>query len=251
MIVSSHFKEDVSWLEDFELPYLVVSKGHEYPNVRNFCVIPNRGLEFGSYVWYLLNNWDHLPERVLFVHGHLNSYHQQMPMDESIRIFSTSGFASLNGDFSLAIHRLRGEHPWFGLNFVEMWRFLGLDFARPCPDVCAIPPCTQSLVSRDLILSFGKPFWDRIFQSLMSHDAHYHLALVMEIAWPTIFGFNSSPIEEFHSFFDDRGLSILIAHPKEAWNSSMPSTVKFDVPDSRDSWISCCMEIFRNSAKVY
>lgn len=251
VIVSSHFEEDVSWLDDLGLPYLVVSKGRRRPNVRNFCTIPNRGLEFGSYVWYILASWDHLPESVHFIHGHLDSYHQQMPMDESIRVFSGPEFASLNGEFSLAIHRLRGEHPWFGSYFHEMWRFLGLDFVHSCPDVCAITPCTQSSVSRELIKSLGKPFWERVFHSLMSHEAHCHLALVLEIAWPTIFGSDSRSVDEFRFLFDDRGLSILIAHPKEAWNSSMLNTVKFQVPGSRDSWVSCCMEIFQESAKVY
>lgn len=251
-IVSSHFGEDVSWLDSSEFSYLVVSKGHEIPRVRDFVTIDNRGLEFGSYLWYILNYWDDLPDRIAFIHGHLNSYHQQHSVDQQIRNLADSDFAFLNGSFSLALHRFDLNHPWFGWNFGAMWNFLGLDSIRAAPLVASTIPGTQSIISRDLIKSRGKFFWERIL-NCMHHESHYHLALVMEIAWPTIFGLGeeSFSVDEFRSFFDQKNLSVLIAHPKETWNSSMPNTVKFDVPESRDSWISCCMGIFQEFAKVY
>ena len=254
-IVSSHYKEDVSWLDDNEYPYLVVSKGDEIPKVRNFLKIPNRGLEFGSYIWYLLSHWDHLPERIAFIHGHRDSYHQQFLTDQSVSLFAASEFACLNGHLSCAIHRLDGVHPWFGQDFREMWNFMGLNSVCLAPSIASMQPSTQSVVSKNLIRSRGRAFWERIFHCLMVHEAHRHLALVMEIAWPMIFGANSNdgPLgaDEFFSFFDQRNLSVLIAHPKEVWHSLMPNTVKFAVPDSKKSWISLCMKIFEESAKVY
>ena len=251
-IVSSHFEEDVSWLENSGFPYLVISKGSKTPSVQNFVNIPNRGLEFGSYVWYILNHWDYIPDSVAFIHGHRESYHQQRPVDQCIIDHARSNFAFLNGEFSFAIHSFHGDHPWFGRSFAAMWNFLGLDSVCSAPLVAPTVPGTQTLISRDLIKSRGKAFWERI-SNCMLHESHYHLALVMEIAWPMIFGFGeeSFSVDEFRSFFDQKNLSVLIAHPKEAWNSSMPNTVKFDVPESRDSWISCCMGIFQEFAKVY
>lgn len=254
-VVSSHFKEDVSWLQHLSFPYLVVSKGEENPNVRNFAVVPNRGLEFGSYLWYLLNDWDNLPEKIAFIHGHRDSYHQQYLIPDALKIFEKSEFAGLNGELSFAMHRLDGEHPWFNRHFPTMWKFLGLDYVRSVPKIAIFQPSTQCVISRNLLKSRGKLFWEKLFNALTSHEAHRHLSLVLEIAWPLIFGMNpeNNPyvVEEFRYFFEQRRLPVLIAHPKEAWNSSMSNTVKFDVPDSRKSWISTCSEIFQEFSKVY
>lgn len=250
MIVSSHFNEDVSWLNGLGHPYWVVSKGQNRPSVKNFNTIPNRGLEFSSYLWFLLNNWDNLPERIAFIHGHKDSYHQQHSMDHALRNLKNSDFSYLNGDFSLAIHRLDSSHPWFNGHFFEMWSYLGLDSVYAPPDHALIRPSTQCLIARDFLKSRGRRFWEHIFNCLMSHESHYHLALVLEIAWPFIFNLlpQNQHFQEFTSFFERQNLSILIAHPKEAWNSSMNNKVIFEVPESRIAWVSRCMEIF---SKVY
>lgn len=253
-VVSSHFKDDVAWLEDSGFSYLVVSKGHEVARVRNLAVVPNRGMEFGSYIWYVLNYWDRLPDKIAFIHGHISSYHQQHPTDDAIKIFGGADFAPLNGDFSAAIHRLNGDHPWFGRHFSDMWDFIGLNYVRPAPKVATIQPGTQTVVSRGLIESVGRPFWDKAFHRMVGHDAHRMLALVMEIAWPMIFGHdpedNPHSVEEFRSFFELEDISILIANPEMAWNSSMNNSVAFGRQDSKKGWISSCMDAFRNYSKV-
>jgi hypothetical protein len=246
MIVSSHFNEDVSWLEKFGYPYWVVSKSKVHPRVNNFNTIPNQGLEFSSYLWFLLNNWDNLPDSIAFIHGHKDSYHQQESMDFVLKNLIKSDFCYLNGDFSVAIHCLNAKHPWFNQYFSEMWSYLGLDSVCSAPNFAIVKPSTQCLISRDFLKSRGRQFWERIFSCLMSHQSHYQLALVLEIAWPFIFDTHPDhqQFQKFKSFFDREDLSILIAHPKEAWNSSMKIKVMFDVPESRSMWVSHCIEIF-------
>lgn len=248
-IVSSHFKEDVSWLNNSGFPFVVVSKGEELPNVREFHAVPNRGCEFGSYIWFILNYWDRLPERVAFVHGHETSYHQQLPVLEAIDIFRNREFCGLNGEFSVAMHRLDHDHVWFGPHFSDMWKMLGLGCVSAPPTMVAMQPGTQCVVSRDLIRLRGRNFWEGVFSVLMMHEHHYHFALVLEIAWHMIFG--NSPIDpsclvdEFNHFFGSRELSALMAHPGRAWNSRMGPVVEFHAPECRMEWISTCMEIFR------
>lgn len=252
-IISSHFREDVSWLDDSGFPYLVVSKGEKVPQVRNFVTIPNRGSEFGSYVWYILNDWECLPDRVAFIHGHSDAYHQQRTILEAIMLHENSEFAGLNGDLSVAMHRFDTRHPWLGDRFSEMWNFMGLDSVRPAPSVAATQPGTQFVVSREFLKARGRNFWANIFRALMDHEGHYYLGIVLEVAWPMIFGGhpedNPYVVDEFRYFFDREDLSVLIAHPKEAWHSGMKNTAIFDVPASKDAWISLCMEIFKNSLK--
>jgi len=254
-VVSSHFKEDVSWLDKSGFSYLVVSKGQEPAGVKNFVLVPNRGMEFGSYIWYLLNFWDSLPEKMAFVHGHMHSYHQQTPIDEAIKKCGNSDFFPLNGDLSSAIHRLSENHPWFGRNFPDMWNFLGLDHIRPAPHLVAIQPGTQTVVSRNLVKSLGKRFWGGVFRRIVEHESHRMLALVMEVAWPMIFGKNPEDnewaIPGFMSFSQNCGVSVLIANPGLVWNSSMNHTVSFDPPGTRDEWISRCLLAFENYSKVH
>lgn len=253
IVVSSFFREDVSWLEKSGFPHIVVSKGQS-SGVHNEVIVPNKGLEFGSYLWYLLHNWDRLPEKIAFIHGHRHSYHQSLPIDESIKLFYHSNFASLNGDFSTALHRLDQDHPWFGRNFPEMWAFMGLGRFAPPPSLVSIPPSTQTVVARGLLRSFGRDFWERIFNSLMEHEAHLTFALVLEIAWPMLFGIKSDDgthcVQEFSDFFDDNRLSVLIANPGMTWSSAMTQTVSFDPPLERNEWIRRCLWTFENYSKV-
>lgn len=248
-LVSSHFKEDVSWLSRSGVPFVVVSKGEEKPNVAEFHCVPNRGAEFGSYVWFVLNYWDNLPDKVAFVHGHETAYHQQFSILESLALFGDREFHGLNGDFSVAMHRLDREHVWFGDHFPQMWNYLGLSSVSPPPLAAVIQPGTQSVVSRELIMRRGRSFWENIMSALLSHPRHYHLALVLEIAWQMIFGVGSvNPscrVLEFEQFFVLRNLSVLIAHPGRAWNSLMGPVVNFEPPPTKGEWVFRCLEIFR------
>lgn len=255
-VVSSHFNEDVSWLKYSGFPHFVVSKGECIPSVEHFFSIPNRGAEFSSYLWFILNFWDDLPSKIAFVHGHEDSYHQQYTIPVALKIFRDCDFSGINGEMCLAMHRFDVRHPWFGDKFSEAWNFLGLDAVCPPPLFAAIQPGTQSVVSKDLIIAKGRHFYERLFNVLMSHGDHYFLALVLEIAWQVIFEVppeNPSLLsDEFREVFDRDSLSVLIAHPNQVWHSDMDFVVFFERnTHCVSTWVSRCLEAMEKYSKVY
>ena len=249
-VVTSHFNENLGWLEDSEFPVVVVSKKEDFNNDSFIGVhhIPNKGSEFGSYLWFICNYWHFMPEKVAFIHGHEKSHHQSLPVLEAIRDFMHYDFHGLNGPRYSACHYFFSDinHVWFGSDFPNMWSYLGLSDVCKSPSEFVCQGGTQCLVSRDRIKSRPRSFYIHMLEKIMERDDHYKLGLVLELAWHSIFGIDPVDPSIFYFDFDkhcrDKKESILLTAPTQIWSSSMKNTVKFDHVDSDSEWISICME---------
>lgn len=77
-IVTNHWKDDLEWLTKTPYKVVVVSKEGADPQ-SHFVptwVIPNKGREASSYLKYIVERYDSLPDNVAFIHGHENAWHQ-------------------------------------------------------------------------------------------------------------------------------------------------------------------------------
>jgi hypothetical protein len=256
-VVASQFKEDVVWLKESDFPVVLISKNQGFADSSFFAChsTPNRGMEFGSYLWFICNYWDSIPERVAFIHGHEFSYHQSVSILDAIDMFGDSDFHGLNGPRHSACHYFfEGlRHPWFLHGFSEMWSFLGLS------DICAPPKrvaCqggTQCIVSRDRIKSRPRRFYERMLQGIMGNEDHYILALVLEISWHIIFGVQATDPSMLVPQFDEHCLthrdSILLTSPNLLWSSYMKNSINFKEIDSHSEWVEFCMELLKTFAR--
>ena len=70
LVVISRYNEDISWVSELKVPYLIINKGNPIDNPNCVC-IPNstNGREAHSYVWYILQHYDNLPDSVIFLQG--------------------------------------------------------------------------------------------------------------------------------------------------------------------------------------
>jgi hypothetical protein len=76
-IVTSHWKEDLTWLTRSKFPVVLIDKvGSDQSPLVAQHVVPNLGRECTSYLKYIIENYDNLPEAVAFIHGHETSKHQ-------------------------------------------------------------------------------------------------------------------------------------------------------------------------------
>jgi hypothetical protein len=248
-IVSSHFKENIDWLKNINFPVVIVSKNQNYKDESflGFHNIPNKGLEFGSYLWFICKYWDDMPEKVAFIHGHETSHHQSLSITDAITEYKDFEFHGLNGPRYSACHYFENLcHPWFGNSFYEIWSFLDLTQVREAPSEVVCQGGTQCIISRNLIRSRPRSFYEEIFDKINKHPDDKILALVLELAWHIIFGLspvdNSLVVKEFDEYCKNNKESILLTSPKQIWCSSMKSTVKFDHVESDSEWISICME---------
>ena len=79
-VASSHFNEDLHWINLIKYPTDIYSK-----TIKNKNFIPfNKVQEAPAYLKYIIDNYYNLPEYTIFVHGHLDSLHQDMNIIEKI-----------------------------------------------------------------------------------------------------------------------------------------------------------------------
>lgn len=60
MILIAKYNEDVSWLNDLKFPYIIYDKSKDIPNV---------GRESETYLRYIIENYNNLPDIVVFLQG--------------------------------------------------------------------------------------------------------------------------------------------------------------------------------------
>lgn len=68
-VIISKYNDNVNWVNKLKDPYTIINKENT----------ANVGNEAWSYIRFIIDNYNNLPDRMLFVHGHENSYHQDYP----------------------------------------------------------------------------------------------------------------------------------------------------------------------------
>lgn len=110
-VIIAHYNEDLSWTKNLKYPYNVISR---HGIVRD--VVPNRGNEAGSYLEYIINNYDNLSDVSVFVHGHRTDWHNDCFVDEYIN--------NCNFEYDYYnINTIHSTRSWMEL--AEMWWCLG------------------------------------------------------------------------------------------------------------------------------
>ena len=83
VIVTAHYNEDLEWLKKSKYQVVLCDK----PGAKSSSFTPdksctldvNKGQEASSYLKYIVENYDRLPDRIAFIHGHEETYHQKYP----------------------------------------------------------------------------------------------------------------------------------------------------------------------------
>ena len=162
-----------------------------------------------AYASFILQNWDHLPPHLFFVHGHEATWHQDSDTTQILQEFcgrtlSNSMFVSLSnniardwrrifclgGQCSSARKQLALEHAWD--------KYLGY-YLGPLPPDLTHFCCSHFAVSRSRVLLRARQLYLNILTfSLMEYPGIYEAmpcfgkcelpGAVMEVLWPYVFG---------------------------------------------------------------
>ena len=169
-IVVARYTEDVMWTAPFTPYVVIVNKGPAPPDplpapAPTVVSAPNVGREGHTYYRYICDNYDHLPEHVVFVQGHPFDHSPHIVM--MLRLFLAappSHRASL--DFALLSAtvlpcRLSGcdYHP--NLPLADVYRTL-FDHEGPQELDFYFGAGAQFVVSRRRILQRPKAFYERV-----------------------------------------------------------------------------------------
>ena len=181
-ICTCHYKEDLTWLlEGSQWPVTVVHKEGGDPvtlSKGTLWTIPNVGVEATSFLWFIIQRYETLPDHVAFIHGHETSYHQKgdRPLLEMIRDANVQkyGFVPLN-NFWYCI-QLYGALR----NYIQVYKNLELE----PPNELIVCGSAQFIVSRYRILARPKSYYEKLYERVTSRE----IGNALEYVWHHIFG---------------------------------------------------------------
>ena len=160
----SHYSYNTSWVEEQPFCYEVMERVHgageaqpQHPQVSI-----NKAQEAVAYLRYIIDHYDELPRRVIFLHDHRTAWHQLDMVDllHAVRL-DAYPFFSVNGIWN------RGLRPKDYAHAARFWHENGLDRAiGPFPrdnNAIAFMCCAQFVVSRARIRQRPLALWRRLY----------------------------------------------------------------------------------------
>ena len=158
-------EHDLDWLDSQPLPYLIYEV-QTSPDVHSIP-IKHDGGESSFILQFIIDYYDALPLRTVFIHGHRESWHQDRPMDELLAelCFSRPHFpqyVNLN-------RKIYDDATPDGLMFgvvLAGWRLMEPDLGSIPDDGFVELCCAQFVVHRERIRRRPRSFYRRLL------DAH-------------------------------------------------------------------------------
>jgi hypothetical protein len=197
VIVTAHYNEDLSWLLDSEYPVVVCDKpgAASMPfEADPMCSLPlNRGREASSFLKFIVENYDHLPRFVAFLHGHETAHHQLLPFPllEAIQRAKKHDYHYISLNATISSKRIQDGHgghvalqKYWDSHFRDI--FDGMDFPEHLWFMC----CAQFIVSRDAIRHHPRVVYQRLYNLVMdpANGDDWALACAIEFVWHILFG---------------------------------------------------------------
>jgi hypothetical protein len=215
-LVVHHFREDLSWLQNINFPYTIYSRSLQDGN-NVVHLNHDRGVEAYAYLQYIVDNYDALPEVVIFVHGHRTSWHQDGNIDDILnKLTFKESFYNFNNCYINPMTRGEEEgvehhyFPRFGhactvrksykLWMEDTWEQLFLKRIE-LPQRFECKAAAQFYTKREKILQHPKWFYEHILRWLMQTDIDEKLKItkdkqsldsqisgrIMEFTWHLLF----------------------------------------------------------------
>lgn len=135
-VVAKH-KENTDWCKDC----VIIEKDKD---------VPNQGRESSSYAWYIIQNYDNLPEQITFCQGD--------PFDHCPNILTeTKSDFTTHGQIFRSDHNGNPHHG--GLRIKELANELGIEIPEKLDFIVG----AQFTVSRERILKHPKEFYEKLY----------------------------------------------------------------------------------------
>ena len=235
----SYYDGDVSWLNDFsEGNYHVYLKDVKVPDgidIEKTTTIDNVGYNIYSYMKFIVDNYDHLPELTVFcknntfprhvskeVFSRLTSRKIFTPIEDISRykleypvsmLSCNNGFMELNTSWWTSHHPVKYFH-----NFYDFWMFI-FD-VKSFPRYVRFAPGANYVVPRENILLRSKSFYENLM-NFVSHDLFSGESHMVERALYAIWTSILSESNNMTHLIDDHKLDALSLNVSQKRNNKM------------------------------
>ena len=199
-IISSHYNEDLNWLiNQNEYDYVIYSKNESFNlPTKKFKILTNKGLEATSYLAYIIDNYNNLPDYIAFCHGHETAWHQNDTILNAIKKYNKlDDFFTLNNPYFR--NSLYDNCPLFTNKGSERcWediKIFSKEVGLVLPDKIEFTMCAQFIIKKECILSRDISFYKKCYDWLMNQQLleDFRAAILIEQLWYLIF--THKPIE--------------------------------------------------------
>ncbi len=157
-LVVSRYNENLDWLKNVSWNYIVYNKGEDnLPEwIKNKIRLANIGREAHTYLTYIIDNYDNLPEYTIFVQGN--------PFDHSNKLIDKIGeFDGKNGFFPITDKFRRGRKGRVEHRIIKLGQKL---FLENISDL-RFAHGAQFIVSKEAILFHTKATYQKIIDFMI------------------------------------------------------------------------------------
>lgn len=155
MIVIAHYHKPLDWVKKVKEQFCVYSTGYneiEAAYIDN-VLQNNKGMDANHYLNYIIDNYDNLPDKILFCHHHENDWTQDRSLPEIINNlnWNCADYFSV-GAYCNTWQALPGNQEW-----LRNYAFLMPN--GKLPDKLVYIAGTQFVVSKELILKHSLEYY--------------------------------------------------------------------------------------------
>lgn len=177
LVVIAKYRENVDWTIELKRPFVIFNKNRDEDHLFEFN-LPNRGRETDTFLGYILENYESLPDYVAFLQGD-PADHCPSAVHIINEFVPDKKFKPLGKTYHRDTQILDETLNWAKFCSIEV---------KSQPKFISGMQC---IVSRDLIRSRAKESYENIYGKVSKQlDYNSHTGYYFEYLWPTILGFN-------------------------------------------------------------
>jgi hypothetical protein len=188
--IISRFNENLDWINQLKIPYVIYNKGKNdifFPYVS----ISNIGRESETFLRYIIENYDVLPEEMVFLQGkpfdHCRDvilYTNERSIDDKNNFYSITNkliYLLNDGDPDIPTEcDINGNPHHPGLPIKDILFQLGINYSGPFLYASG----AQYVVSKSCIVSKPLEWWKHVYNV---HNNNHSSPWVFERIWPLIY----------------------------------------------------------------
>ena len=199
-IVVAHYNENIEWFKNLEVD---CDKKIYSKTLSEYNFVPkNSGLDAPCYMKYVIDNYDNLPDKTLFLHGHSDSVHQDYPssyickhvnwgLDDFFSVNKREWYQELSPDFEMT----NGGYSWVKDN----WQMFQGELKFP--EKLVFYQGSQFVVDKKLFLQYKRDFWINLYNWIQDTELPMFISSrILEYTWHYIL--TKNPIEKKVSNID-------------------------------------------------
>lgn len=180
MLIVSKYNEDINWVLSLNIPYTIYNKGNsiDLSLFSNIINVENKGRESETYLRYIIDNYDNLPENIIFCQGNPFEHCADF-IDLAQTYFNNEDIVYLS--HWIVTEDLNGCPNACGYGMVPMLEKLNIPLNVTN---FIFPAGAQFIVNKKLIQNKSLNWWK---QSYIEHENNESSPWIFERIWPIIF----------------------------------------------------------------